>query len=819
MHIALEKNHKLLQAIKYLLLVYSGILILLFKESNFSLYSSLLAGGVIIIGVVLTLAMRSGIDSAINTFEHLYQNYSYLKYDLDTKVFYLSEHLMNSLKFQNPMITDLRELSMFISDSSLNEINKTIEECQKSKKLEIVPLVQVNQTVSRPEYFRCEIYAIYSKQRRLVSVIITFIDITNEYSQIINLQNDQRNTSNKLDLMTSILDNMPVAIWVRNQSLDIVYFNKYYSQVVLQYNKVLDATSLEIDKLAKNMAKIVIDTKLTRVDERYIVSNGKRHLYQFIDNYSNERNEVVSIAYDITAKDLIKLELQRNIEAQSDLLESTSNACAIFGSDRKLQFFNRAYVNLWELDENWLEQGPLYEHILDKLLSFRRLPEQANFNSFKKDQIKLFTNLTETHEEFFYLPDGRSVRVIVIPHAFGGLLFSYEDMTDRLALESSYNTLMHVQKATLDNLHEGICVFGENGRLKLINPVFTKMWKLGNDYLDTNPHILELIELSGYLFDSSENLNIHKAKLLSVLARRTSAHERIERKDGSVISRIIVPLPDGATLVSDLDMTDSVVVERSLREKNNILQDADRVKSEFLANVSYELRSPLTSIVGLSDVLIRNYFGELNLKQTEYVKDIINAAKHLMEMIDDIIDLTFVDAGYIELNITEFNILNSMQSILLLVKERLKTMRIDCTIICPSTIGTMVGDENRIKQVLFKLLSNAIEYCNYGGKIEIHIKGTEDDIIISVIDNGKGIPAHDQPYIFDKFYKTKKLKKSVSNLNNGLGLSIVKTFVELHGGEVYFESLENLGTKFECKFPRRHPEIIALYNTYEKEVV
>jgi signal transduction histidine kinase/CxxC motif-containing protein len=818
MHIALEKNHRLLQAIKYLLLVYSGILILLFRESNFSLYSSLIAACVILVAVVLTLAIRSGLDSAINTFEHLYQNYSYLKYDLSTKVFYLSGNLMHSLKFSTPLISSLDELSIFIDNETIEKINHTIDISQKTRRIETIPLVQINHTSSRQEYFRCEIYTIYS-QRIPVSVIVTFVNITNEHSKILSLKNERNIANSKISLMSNILDHIPLAVWVRNQSLDIIYFNKYYTQLVIQPNKMLDATSLEIDKLAKNLAKLVFETKKTRKDERYIISGGKRHLYQFIDTYANERDEVVSIAFDITAKDLIKHELQRSIEAQSDLLESTSNACAIFGPDRKLRFFNQAYVNLWELESKWLEEGPLYEHILDKLLSLRKIPEQANFTKFKKDQINLFTNLTETHNDFFYLPDGRSIRVIVIPHAFGGLLFSYEDMTDRLALESSYNTLIHVQKATLDNLHEGICVFGENGRLKLINPVFTKMWKLGKDYLDTNPHIIELIDTSGYLFNNLESLNIHKAKLVSVLTRRTSAHERIERSDGSVISRIIVPLPDGATLVSDLDMTDSIVVERSLREKNNALQDADRIKSEFFANVSYELRSPLTSIIGLSEVLVRNYFGDLNIKQTEYLKDIMNAAKQLMDLINDIIDLTFVDAGYIELNIKEFNINNSVQSVMPLIKERLRSMQIDCNVTCPASIGTMVGDENRIKQVIFKLLSNSIAHSNYGGKIEVYLRGTEDSIYLSVTDNGKGISADDQPYIFDKFYKIKDVQKNSVNPNNGLGLSIVKTFVELHGGELHFESVKNLGSKFECRFPRKHPEIVAIYNSYEKEIV
>ena len=269
-----------------------------------------------------------------------------------------------------------------------------------------------------------------------------------------------------------------------------------------------------------------------------------------------------------------------------------------------------------------------------------------------------------------------------------------------------------------------------------------------------------------------------------------------------MISRLIVPLPDGATLISDIDITDSVVVEKSLREKNIALQEADKIKTEFLANVSYELRSPLTSIVGLSESLIKHLCGKLNSKQIEYVAGIMDSAEQLMALINDMIDLTAIDAGYVELKVSEFNLYKATNNIIPLVKSRMSSLGLKLTLNAEKNIS-MLGDETRIKQVLFKLLNNAIDRSEKGQEIVIDIGKKENNIILSVsnryIDN---MLEHDQT-------------KTSSGFAKNISISIIKSFVDLHGGTIEFQSTE--GLKVICIFPKNNPNLLAMYHSYERE--
>ena len=406
-------------------------------------------------------------------------------------------------------------------------------------------------------------------------------------------------------------------------------------------------------------------------ERRHIITGGERSFTTSANCRCPEEKITVGFAVDMSEMETLKEDLARHVSAQDDLLESSTSGMAIYGSDMRLKSFNNAFAALWKLDEVWLDTQPTYGEILEALREKRKLPEQANFQLFKQQQIKLFTGLIEPREEFFYLPDGKALRVIAIPHAFGGILFAYEDVTDRLALERSYNTLIAVQRETLDNLHEGVAVFGEDGRLKLSNPGYLALWGIDAETARAEPHIRDIIEKCKNLFVYDDWESFKKQHIDRIQSREFMS-QRIERSDGKVVDWRKVPLPDGATLITYLDATDSTLVERSLRERNEALQEADKLKTEFLANVSYELRSPLTSISGFSEMLRQEYFGSLSEKQKEYVEGIHQSSQHLQQLINDILDLAGVEAGYMRLEVEKFDIHAMMKSVLSLIQERAK---------------------------------------------------------------------------------------------------------------------------------------------------
>ncbi|OYW14382.1 MAG: hypothetical protein B7X02_00130 [Rhodospirillales bacterium 12-54-5] len=489
-------------------------------------------------------------------------------------------------------------------------------------------------------------------------------------------------------------------------------------------------------------------------------------------------------------------EIQRHVSALRDLLESSTSAMAIYGRDQKLKFYNFAFTALWKLDETWLDTEPTYGEVLEVLREKRKLPEQANFKAFKQQQQKLFTALIAPEEEFFYRPDGKTLRVIAIPHALGGILFAYEDVTDRLALERSYNTLIAVQRETLDNLHEGIVVFGENWRLRLCNPVFHTIWKLTGDFTSGEPHVRDVMERCRELF-VTENWPEMVDNLLARFQQRQFFKVRFERTDGSVIDCQSVPLPDGATLLSFIDVTDSTLVERSLRERTEALEAADRLKTEFLANMSYELRSPLTSISGFAEMLAREYAGALNERQKEYVDGVYQSSQQLASLITDIIDLATIEAGYLKLSLAPFNLRAALENCVSLLSEQLKGQHLTATIVIAEGTEHMVADEVRVKQIIMNLITNAIRVTKARRTIFIETLALSDAIRLTVRDDGAGIDPAKRAHLFDPFFRG----VSGQGSDAALGLSLVKRFVELHGGTITIESEEANGTAIHCTFP------------------
>ena len=402
-----------------------------------------------------------------------------------------------------------------------------------------------------------------------------------------------------------------------------------------------------------------------------------------------------------------------------------------------------------------------------------------------------------------HLPDGTSLRILSAPHPFGGIIFVHEDVTDRLALESSYNTLIAVQRETLDNLAEGIAVFGPDGKLRLFNPAFARIWKLATEFLAGEPHIGELLEHMKPLFNYGGNWTSFKGEMVSYTLDRNTRAGRFERADGSMIEYLTVPLPDGAVLNSHLDVSDSVRVEQALRASNAALAAADRLKSEFVANVSYQLRTPLNTIAGFADILTNQYFGALNERQLEYTRTIKDASESLSRLINDVLDLATIEAGRMVLDRQTMAVAELLNLAKQMTAEWARQQGLDITIDCPSDIGSFDVDGHRMKQILYNLISNAIKYTPAGGRIALAARRQDDWVVLSVRDTGIGIPEADRERVFGKF---ERANPQARQSGAGLGLSLVKSFVELHGGRIEVDSDVNKGTSINCFMPRHPPK-------------
>ncbi len=239
---------------------------------------------------------------------------------------------------------------------------------------------------------------------------------------------------------------------------------------------------------------------------------------------------------------------------------------------------------------------------------------------------------------------------------------------------------------------------------------------------------------------------------------------------------------------------------REIGDKNREIEAANRHKSEFLANVSHELRTPLNAIIGFSEVLLEKYFGELNDKQNEYVDDILSSGRHLLSLINDILDLSKVEAGRMELEVTTFHLPDAIDNAMLLVRERASRHGIKLEHMIDERLGEFTGDERKIKQILVNLLTNAVKFTLEGGRVKVEARSGDSAVILSVVDTGIGIAKEDREAIFEEFRQAGG-NYAHKREGTGLGLTLTKRFVEMHGGKIWVDSEVGKGSTFTFTLP------------------
>jgi signal transduction histidine kinase len=242
---------------------------------------------------------------------------------------------------------------------------------------------------------------------------------------------------------------------------------------------------------------------------------------------------------------------------------------------------------------------------------------------------------------------------------------------------------------------------------------------------------------------------------------------------------------------------------REIGDKSRQLELADRHKSEFLANMSHELRTPLNAVIGFSEVLLQRMFGELSDKQEEYLKDIYASGQHLLSLINDILDLSKIEAGRMELALAEFDLPGAIENVLILMRERAGRRGVTLARAVDERLGTVRADERKVKQVLLNLLSNALKFTPEGGRIEVRA-GLRDGVVeIAVTDTGIGIAPEDHEAVFEEFRQVGTASRNVEG--TGLGLALSRKFIALHGGRIWVESAVGRGATFTFTLPVAGP--------------
>lgn len=631
------------------------------------------------------------------------------------------------------------------------------------------------------------------------SAILSFRSLAGERQQSAELAHESRKLARQVERLSAVLDAAPFPVWIRSDEGKLAWVNRAYVQ---------SAEMTSSDQVLKAGFELAPTARIdfTRANPQAHLL-GRAHTVLAGSMRALNIHEVplhgghAGYAIDVTPLEEAEKELDRHIKAHASTLNKLDTAIAIFGADQRLRFFNAAFVRLWSLDEKWLESKPRDGEILDRLRASRQLPEQANYSEWRTRQLSSYTTL-EMRENYWYLPDGRSLHVVCEQHPFGGVTYLYENLTKEIQLESRYNELISVQRETLDNLVEAIALFGSDGRLKLFNPAFATFWKLDAATLVQEPHVDEVTRHPGLEGEAQSLWQDIRFAITGLEANRKPMTGRIMQGE-RILNYSAVPLADGNMLLSFTDISDPAKMEQALRDRAEALEAADRLKNTFLANVSYEIRTPLTSIVGFAETLDMGLVGELSAKQHEYVMDIRRSSEDLKNIIDAIIDLSAIDAGAMELHLEPVDVEARLRAVAsrhaALAQRRGVTVAIEVA----ADTSPLVADAVRLEQMLGHLLTNAIGFSEQGSTIRMGARRSGDVVQIWVADRGRGMDAEFQKRAFERF-QSRPLPGS--HHGPGLGLALVKSFTELHGGKVSLVSKLHQGTTVVCNLPAQGPK-------------
>lgn len=728
--------------------------------------------------------------------------FSWCSWYVDEDQLIISQNFLQLLGIDNAHSFGLKDIFRLFGQSSLSQFQRALQHLyayggefslQLTIEYPIEKELIVNGILIGLEHYQHALPGKYDTPKQMI--VLSIQDITTSSNDLRRQQKQFIEFEQELEMLRQYTEHIPIATWFRDTQGRIRHCNNLYAKALGTSPSRIIAENLELIKkptIDKNVKQPTI--------KQHAVIDGQRRLLE-IQEIPIPQKGSIGFAQDITELEQWESDSHLHAQAQREILENLSNPIAIYGSDTRLQYFNSAYLKIFQFQETFLYSKPRFSEVLDDLRKRRKMQEVNDFPKHKEKRNALFNTIFEPIHEIHHQPDGTFLKMTLSPHALGGILLIFEDITDKLALERGYNTLLAVQKETIDNLHEGLAVVGSDLRLRLCNKAFCELLQLTEDKKKTGIHVTDILHTTKpLLFEDS--YNYWEAHIYELCENRHTSTELVDSLNGQKIQITYIPLPDGSHLFSFIDISDRWKFEQTIRERNEALEQADRFKTDFISHVSYELRAPLNTITGFIDILRNQYFGPLNERQIDYCQGISESSQKLMQLISDMIDLASIEAGKLVLHYHEIELGRFLESCAALIKNRAYDQGVELSVINNTNIDIFSGDEKRLKHVMFNLLSKALKFTLPGGKVSIiafHVENQPNMLGLCVSDSGVGISSINQQKIFDMFENGSHLHMAKKGV--GLGLPLVKRLIELHQGQVYITSKINEGTKVIFHLP------------------
>jgi signal transduction histidine kinase len=663
---------------------------------------------------------------------------------------------------------------------------------------------------------RGQVYTPPGLDRRLV--LLWFLDATEQQRETIELQDKTGKLERALQGLSALIEAAPFPMWHRGADLSLVLVNGAYvhaieadnaTEVISRGLELIEAGTGLTPQASASMAR---ERGQISMRTAPAIIAGQRRMMRVVDVPIGESG-VAGYAIDIQELEEARADLGLFVRAQRDMLDRLAAGVAQFGADQNLVFHNRHFARLFAMEPDWLADRPEFGRVLERMREAERAPESRDFPGWKAERRQWFAT-TEAIEENWLLPGGTHLRVVAQPLPDRGLLLIFEDRTEHLQLASARDTLLRVRTATFDNLFEAIGVFAADGRLHLWNNKFRDVWDLAEEELARQPRVDALVQtIAPKLLDPS------RAGLLRDMVRiatveRQHRSGRISLLDGRHFEFAAVPLPDGNALFALLDITASSGIEEALRDRNEGLEEANRIKNAFVSNISYELRVPLTSIAGFAEMLAGGYAGELSGTAREYVNAILSAVAGLSNLTGNALDLTQSAAGTLPMKMEPVDLANLVRGAVDLQRDPARVAGLTLAFDVPRDCGTVSGDRKRLAQAIDNLLRNAVSYTPPAGRILVRARIIDGQGEIVVSDNGGGIPPKQREQIFDRFSPNiishadeQAAQQGEVRAKSGFGLPLARQLIEAHDGQLDLLSEVGRGTSVVIRLPLvRTPE-------------
>lgn len=620
------------------------------------------------------------------------------------------------------------------------------------------------------------------------AALLWFFDSTESLRELEQRTHESDEARAAFTALAGLIEAAPLPMWHRSPDLKLNFVNRAYVDAVgaidgLQVAE--DGIELLESEGGKDAATFAREAQANGEQAERIVSTtlgGDRRQLRVFDIPLGESG-VAGLAIDIQDLTEARAELRDLSDAQRDLLNMMSAGVVQFAADRSLSFANQPFQRLFAFRDQWLAEKSEFARVLDRMRENGKLPEVRDFPTWRAERENWFRT-AEPNEENWLLPDGTHLRVLAQPVPDGGLLLIFEDRTEQAQLASARDILLRVRTATFDNLFEGIAVFAADGRISIWNRLFAETWGLADDVLIKHPRLDELLPMLAQHLKKPSQISIIGELVRMTTANREQRRTKVTFADGRMFQIATIPLPDGNALFTMLDMSDSLKIEQALRDRNAALTEADGIKAKFLANMSYEFRTPLTSISGFADLLKAGVAGELTDQGKDYVEAILTSAERLSEQINTVLDYSQSEAGALPIAREEVDIQAMLHDVANTKSTFAAERGITLDVQLSEASGTFQLDPKRIAQAVGQILDNAIRYHRPDGEVLLFARLSNEALEVVVSDNGIGISSENRAALFD----------TDEGVLKGLGLPLAKQLIESHNGTFKIESKEDEGT-------------------------